>query len=310
METTLDLNSALTQIASKTLQAASGFAGLPLFPLFYTSKPSAGYYVLGDDTFLEAPNVRRAPGTPYSRTMTKLADDTYSAEIYGHEEPVSYEENAKYARFNAALEAGTRRAENVILLAHEIRAQQMATAASVPGAALSIPWTDSTSDPVTDVNAARKAVFYGCGLEANLITLPRAVFEALKLHPKIKEKIKISGTDSRWPQMLSALFDVDRVVVARALVNNANEGQTISAAEIWGASVIVAHVDDQPEAQDLQAPSFGRTFIVAGDATPLGVQVEHYDVPKIKSLIIRASQWTDEKITAPKAGYHLKNVLG
>lgn len=73
--------------------------------------------------------------------------------------------------------------------------------------------------------------------------------------------------------------------------------------------MIVAHVDDQPDMQDLQSPSFGRTFIVADAQRPDGVEIDSYTANRIGSTVIRAQQWTAEKLTAPKAGYHLKNTI-
>jgi hypothetical protein len=239
----------------------------------------------------------------------KLADDTYQAEIYTHEEPVGKEEDKKYAQPGAASAAAMRRAQNIMLLNHEIRTFGIATSANVPSAAIVTPWNTADGDPVTDISVARQAVFESCGLEANVVTLPRSVFEALKKNPTIKAAIKISDKDTRWPELLAALFDVDRVIVARAIINNANEGQPLDVAEIWGASVIVAHVDDQPDLQDLQAPSFGRTFIVADEQKPLGVEVDTYVDQRISSVIIRAQQWTAEKLTGAKAGFHLKNTI-
>jgi len=234
MDTTSNLAQMLPQIAAKTLQDHKGFAGLSLFPLFYTPLPSGSYYVLGDDAFLDAPrNLKRAPGAPAARSAMKLADDVYNAEVYTHEEPVGKEEDKKYAQPGAASAAATRRGQNILLLNHETRTFQIATSADVPSADIAVAWNTADASPAEDIAAARQAVFESCGLEANVITLPRSVFEALKQNPKIKDAVKISDKDTRWPELLAALFDVDRVVVARAIINNANEGQPIDVAEIW-----------------------------------------------------------------------------
>jgi hypothetical protein len=311
MQSPPDLQAVLTEIASKIIQSPTGFVGLGLFPLFRTTKPSSGYWVIDDTSFVDVhPTIIRAPGSSYARSITKLGSDKYNCELYGHEEPVGDEESQKYARPGAALEAATRRGMNIILLAHELRVHDLATSATVPSAVVAIPWNDPASDPLGDVNAARKGVFYGCLQEANVMTISRTVFDTLKHHPEIKDVIKISDNDARWPQLLAAYFDVDRLLVARGIVNTANEGQAVNLSEIWGEDVILAHVDDNPDG-DLKTPSFGRTFAVVDEnEKPQGVKVSYYNQTKLKSTIVRADAWTDEKIAAPNGGFRLANVLG
>jgi hypothetical protein len=189
---------------------------------------------------------------------------------------------------------------------HERRAFQMTTSAGVPSAVADIKWNDPASSPVADTKTARKAVFDGCGFDANVMVVSRTVYEVLKQHNEIKAAIKISSEDSRWPQLLAALFDVEQLVVAKAVINNAPEGQDADVSEIWDDSVVLAHVD---LSEDLKAVSFGRTFIVADEENPSGVTVEAYRQEELKSTVVRARQMTDEKLTAPAAGFCLKDVL-
>jgi hypothetical protein len=219
---------------------------------------------------------------------------------------VSDEENGKYARKGAAEEVATRRAETIILVNHELRVKAKATSADVPKASPAVKWDDAASNPMDDVKAARKAVFDGCGFDANVMVVGREVFEALKSNLAIKDRIKISDKDSRWPQLLGVLFDVEQFVVAKARVNLAQEGQALDMGLVWGDSVILAHVDTL---EDFKAVSFGRTFIHGDEKNPLGVTVEVYRQENISSNVVRAEQMTDEKLTAPAAGFHLEDVL-
>lgn len=327
MDTTSNLVPVLRKIASKVLQQADGFAGAALAPYFFTAIPSGAYYVLGDGDMVEVPPaVKRAAGSPFARSSTRLASDNFNCELYGQEEPVSDSVNQKYARPGAALAVATRRAQMSIMLAHELRVQAMTTDPSVPNAPVLVPWLNAASNPVDDISTARTSIFNASALEANVIISSRMVYEALKAHPGIKGVIKLSDKDSRWPQLLAALFDVDRFVVARAVVNNAQQGQAIQVSQIWGGSVVVAHVDPS---EDFEAPSFMRTFMVAdrpdqeddletvakdllspSEAELEGVNVGLYRQENIKSTIVRAEQWTAEKLTAPGCGFVLQNVLG
>lgn len=309
MDTTQNLSQTLSEIGSQTLQNPAGFAGLALFPLFHTPILSGQYYLFGAGSTLEAPaNIKRAPGSSFSRSHTKRSNDNYNCEHHGHEEPIGYSENAKYAKPGASQAAAAVRSTMVLLLNHENRCQKAATDPSVPTAAVTIPWADpvAVADIITDIQSARQAVFDATALEANVITLPRAVYEIVKKNRSIREHIKLSDSDARWPELLAALFDVDRLVVARALVNNGKEG-AINVSEIWGSLVVIAHVDTS---EDFKAPSFGRTFIVTDDQSPLGISIESYNQESISSLIVRASQATSEKLTGPSCGFTLTGTLG
>ena len=307
MLTTTTQQPVLTKIAAKVLQNPEDFVGLSLFPLFPTPLMSSTYYVVDDAAMVTPPaGTLRSPGSAFSRSQTRLSDDIYSTESYGHEEVIPREENAKYARPGAAQEVASVRAERVILLGHEQRTAAEATSGAVPNAAVALGWKNPNSNPIGDVGAARQAIFAACALEANVMTVSRAVYETLKDHPVIKAMIKISSKDSRWRQLLAALFDVERFEVSKGVVNIANEGQAVSLSEIWADNVMLAHVDFTG---DLMAPSFGRTFIVTDEETPDGVSVETYGEELIAAATVRASQQTAEKLTGPGCGFRLYGVM-
>jgi hypothetical protein len=178
---------------------------------------------------------------------------------------------------------------------------------AVPSATVATPWTDVNSDPIGDVAAARQQIFNGSSMDANVMTAAWTVYEVLKRHPKIQAIIKISDGDSRWPALLAALFDVDKFAVAKGAVNMANEGQAFSLSQVWADNVMLAHVDTT---EDLQAPSFGRTFIVTDEESPDGISVETYDEEVLSALGVRALQHTAEKLTGAMLGYRLYGVLG
>ena len=143
-------------------------------------------------------------------------------------------------------------------------------------------------------------------MPANTMVISRTVFEVLKQHPQIVEKIKYSQNAILTAQLIAAVFEVEQLLVAGGIENTAQEGQTITADFLWGKSVVLAHVEDTP---DLMAPNFGRTFGWTGEVGQDGVLVESYRQDNIRSDVHRARQDVDEKIIGAKAGYHLSAVL-
>src|ERR1041384_6832785 len=115
-------NPVMQGYAGKFMQDASAFLGRKLFPLFMTPLQSANYYVLDDSNMLNFPtDIQRAPTAQYSRTRTKLSDDTWSTREYGHEELVDDRERSKYAIAIDADIAAIKRLTAIILYNQELR---------------------------------------------------------------------------------------------------------------------------------------------------------------------------------------------
>ncbi|HEY1170238.1 MAG TPA: major capsid protein [Verrucomicrobiae bacterium] len=307
MVSNASLNVVLTAMAVKFMQESKNFTGLRLFPLFLTGEQSAGYYVMDEENLLNVPrNIQRAPRSAYSRGLMKISSDTYNCREFGHEEPVDDRERKKYARSFDADASAMRRAMNVLMVNHEVRVKAKATGASVPTSSPSTKWDSANSDPIADIETARASIHKNTGMEANTMVVSRDVFNILKEHDIVAEKIKYSERAIITPDLLAAVFGVEQFLVAGTIENTAQEGQAATPNYIWGDSVVLAHVQDTP---DLMAPNFGRTFGWVGEVGQEGVVVESYRQDVIRSDVHRARQDVDEKIIGAKAGYHLSNVL-
>src|SRR5436305_13529940 len=91
----------------------------------------------------------------------------------------------------------------------------------------------------------------------NTLLLTEPVVNVLSEHPKILDKIKYTQRGIVTEDILAAVFRVGKILVARTVANSANEGQTVTPADIWGDDAILCYVDSSP---DLQMPTFGRIF--------------------------------------------------
>lgn len=307
MNSKATVNPILTTTAVKYMHNANEFAGRALFPMFMTNEQAANYYVFDRENALNIPkDIQRAPGSHYSRSVMKLSDDAYACKEYGHEEPVDDVEKAKYASALDADRASVTRSTSIVAINHEIRCYNLATGGGVTSSSPSIKWDAASADPIGDVDAAREIIHDNCGLDANVMVIPRDVYNVLKELDVIVNKIRYVQKGIMTPDLLAPIFGVDRVVIAGLVTNGAAEGQTISPAKIWGDSVVLAHVNTM---QDLKAPNFGRTFNWAKMSGANGIQVKSYRDEPINSDVHRAAQYTDEKLVGAECGYHLSSVL-
>jgi hypothetical protein len=301
-------NPVLSALFQKFRQNMGSFVGMQLAPVFNTGEQSAKYYVFGDENERDIPDLKgRAPSSPYPRTSITLSDDSFDCVNRGIEIPVDDNERAKYADAFAADAAAMRRAALIVSINHEKRVKTLATSGAVTSSSPSTKWdAASGSDPLGDVDTAREAIYTATGGEANVMIINRAVYNVLREHAAILDKYKHTQPGIITSELLANVFGVQRLIVAGALENTANEGQTATPAQIWGDSVILAIASNSP---DLESPNFMRTFNWSDRSGPNGVLVETYREDAVESDIHRAKQHTDEKITGASLGYHLSDVL-
>lgn len=326
METTATLNPIMTGVANAFMRDRSGFVGRKLFPPFATALQSASYYMFDAQSLANVPIIgKRAPGSGYPRVKSKLSNDKYACSDYGIEGPVPDEDRAKYRSYFDADKAKVRQIVDTILVNHELRVAAKALDASVPSTTVTTKWNDSTSNPKTDVDAAKENIRKQIGLNPNIMVISNPVFLALQIHAKLVDLFKYTTPGVLNEQKLAAYFGVDEVVVAKSIIATNNEGQSFNPADIWGDDVVLAHVED---GQDLEMPNFGRTFYwtaFTSDITPETggtgpgmstggggselLNIFSYRDETVKSDIHRSEHYVDEKLVGPKAGYVLEDVL-
>jgi len=90
-------------------------------------------------------------------------------------------------------------------------------------------WSDPSSNPKGDVKAGKEAIRSATGRYPNTLVLSPSAFSALDDHPVILEKFKYTSSDSITVEMLAKYFDVERVVVGKAVYSDDGDGFT----DVW-----------------------------------------------------------------------------
>lgn len=135
------------------------------------------------------------------------------------------------------------------------------TSGGTPGSSTPAFWNDDAGgDPFTDIAAGQTTMLQNTGYLPNKLTLAWPVYQALRKHPLIIDRIKYtSQPDAKrvTPQMLAAMFDIDQVLVSKAVYNSAQEGATDSFSFIVGKHALLSYAPDAP---GLMEPSAGYIF--------------------------------------------------
>ncbi len=307
MKSNVTINPVLSLTATQYAVGADQFIAKKLFPMLMVAAQAAGFYVFKSENMLNVPQIiARAPSAPYSRGRTTLDNDSYNTRDYGHEEAIDDRERKKYrSAFDAELAAVTR-AMRVVLVNQEVRAQALAVGSGVPTSAVGTAWDQANSDPIGDINAVREVIRLNAGMLPNTWVISEPTFNVLSEHVKVTDKIKYSQKGIITEELLTQVFKIPNLLVARTVANSANEGQALTPADIWGKDCIIGFVDGSP---DLKSPTFGRIFSWTEESGSDGVIVESYRDDDIRSDVIRVRNDADEKLVAPACGYRLSGAI-
>ena len=124
-----------------------------------------------------------------------------------------------------------------------------------------IYWNNATSDPIRDVTEASVQMASDTGYRPNTLVLSPFVFNALKNHEDILDRIKYTQKGIVTTDLLATLFEVDKVLVAWGVVNTAAKGDAEKTGFIMGKHALLCYAAPSPA---LKKPSAGYIFAWTG----------------------------------------------
>lgn len=133
---------------------------------------------------------------------------------------------------------------------------------TTPGDKQFIKFSNSNSDPVAFVDQKKTEIHGETGRTPNRLVLGVNVFNSLKKHPAILERVKYGGSTANPASVtlnvLAQLFEVDRVTVPLSIMNKAGLGQNADMQYIGDPNAfLLAYATDTPS---IEEPSAGYIF--------------------------------------------------
>jgi hypothetical protein len=181
--------------------------------------------------------------------------------------------------------------------------------AGAPSSGQTKQWSDYTSsDPISDLEAAKAEILGNTGMEANTLVLGYDVFKSLKNHPDLVDRIKYTSSQTITTDMLAAMFDIPRVMVAKAVKATNVEGAAEAYGFAHGKKALLCHVAPQP---GLLTPSAGYTFAWTGVSGGLGATIgtSQFRMESIKSDRVEAEMAFDNKVISADLGYFWNTIV-
>jgi len=255
-------------------------------------------------------NDRRAPGAQANEVDFALSSDTYYCEDHALVSVVPDEERANA---DPAIQPDIDRVEflsDKIDLNKEIElAGAIATDASLPGDTLSgeDQWSHEESDPLLAIEAGKAAVIAACQVVPNTLVLPYDVYAQVRTHAGILASLQHTARGIPTADILAGLFDIERVLVPRAVKNAALPGNAPDMQYVWGRHAFLCYVPPRP---GLKTVSFANTFVwTSAPGALCGKLVETWRDHTRKGDVIRVQRYYDQKVIAPDAVYVWKNAV-
>lgn len=164
----------------------------------------------------------------------------------------------------------------------------------------------ANSDPLGVFKTARLAVRDGSGLPPNAAVMDWKVANTLAYHPGILEALGF--TQNRAGQLsdaeLAKAMGVERLYIAKAMYNSANEGQSDSLSAVWGKDIVLFHAPVQAAPYQV---SLGYRVALEGRSQR---RVTKYDINNPPNATgITCDDSYDFVITKPGAGYLIKDAI-
>lgn len=289
----------------------AGFVGLEVMPVLEVARQAGTFGKIEIAGMLQSRSTNRAPGTAYRRGITEFTTDTYACEEHGFEEPVDDREAAMYADYFDAELMAAMRARDAVLRNFEIRVAALAHAISATSAAGTVWSSTASATPIANIAAAIKVVRDASGLVPNLLVLTFDAWQNMRDCAEVLDRIKYAGFDDPKKAALNTTVlaqaaGIERIVVAGAMKNTANQADAASLANIWtNTEAVLLRV---PKTRDIREACWGRTLHWGEDGSVIGGLVETYRDETVRADIVRCRMDTDEKVLLTGAAVRITGV--
>jgi len=318
------ISAALTDVSVAYIQSNENYIADKVFPIVPVVHQADDYFIFRKGDWFRDEAQKRADATESAGGGFNLDTGTYSADVWAFHKDVG-DQLRRNADPAIDIDVSTTEFVTQRLLIRRDRdfvANFMGTGkwgtdivgvASGPTGGQTIQWSvEASSDPFSDIEAGQTAILQGTGQEANTLTLGYPVYQALRKHPLVIDRIKYTmraEAKAITPDLLAAAFDVDRVIVSKAVYNPGAEGLAPNMNFIMGNNALLSHT---PSAPGLMIPAAGYTFVWTGytGESAFGVQVSQIPMPWLGKNTVRTEAemaWAT-KLVGADLGYYFSNI--
>ena len=162
-------------------------------------------------------------------------------------------------------------------------------------------WDDYTnSDPINDVRIGRMYIKKWTGFRANTLVLSEDVYEVLRQHPDIVDRIKYTSANAVTADIMARYFEVDRILIAGGVYATNKEGVVNAMDWITAKGCLLCYSAPNP---GLLTPSAGYTFAWKGlSSMGFATAIKNFRMEHLEADRIEGQSAFDCKLVASDLG--------
>lgn len=328
----LHLSAALTDMSVAYWQEPNHFVCGKVFPVVPVTKQADRYFTLDEKDWLRTDANYRAPGAPAPLSGWNTSNATYFCDRVSIGKAISDPERENADAAVANLEADTVRWINQQLLIKEevdwaatfmttsvwtgaSSTTDMTGSSTAPASTATnfLQWNDVASTPIEDIHGEQMIILERTGQLANTLVIGAEVWNDLRDHPDVLDRIKYTERGVVTKDLLASLLDVERVEVTFATRNSNREGSTSASMDFVvgsGKSALLCYTPARP---GLNTPAAGYTFVWTGrtgaPVSGLGATIKRWRNEEKESDIIEGERWRDFKVIGANLGAHFASAV-
>lgn len=323
------IQAALTQIATAYIQDQANYVADQVFAVVPVEFQADKYFIFSKDDFYRDEAQMRADVAESAGGGFNLSTNQYSANVWAYHKDLGGQTrrnadpavNMDIATTKFVMQKMLIKRDRFFMSKYLINGvwgtDVTGTAGGTPGSATPPFWNDDANgDPYTDIANAQTTILQNTGFEANILLMAYPVYQALRKHPLVIDRIKYTtraDASKITPELLAASFDVERVVVSKAVYNTSQEIATQAPGTysfIASKDALLLHRAPEP---GLMIPSAGYIFAWSGftGENTMGVRVAQIPVPLLGLETVRteAEMAFDMITVGTDLGYHFSGIV-
>jgi len=285
------VSAALTNVSVAYIQQDDVYIADKVFPMVPVQHQTDVYFVWQKSDFFRDEAQQRSDATESAGSGVNLKTQTYNAKVWALHQDIGSQVRANA---DAAIDIDVV-SSRVLMQKLMIRRDRQfmttfmttgvwgtdctgttAAAGGSPGGASPVYWDDdANSDPFTDIAVGQTTVLQNTGFLPNLCVMGWSVYQALRKHPLVIDRIKYTNpafAGTITPQLLAQAFGIDRIVVSKGVYNSAGENLAAMMNFMSGKHALLVYTPSSP---GLMVAAAGYTFGWSGftGLNTLGVRV-------------------------------------
>ncbi len=304
------VNTPLTMLSVAFMQSEDNFVGHKAFGFVPVQHASDLYYTFSKDDFIRDQAQPRAPATESAGGGFTLTTASYACQVIAFHKDVADQDRDNADSILALDRTATEFVTSVMSLRREKQwvSQYFTTGVWTVDSTPSTLWDDPDSTPKKDfLDAQTTLMKNSVGKRGNVFVLGPYVWNALQVHPEIKDQFKYTSPNSIDLAMLARYFGVDEVLVAYGVNATSAEGQAITVDFIAGKHALLCYRNKNPQLMSVSAGYTMSWNQYAGSEQ--GATIQKFRMQPLRADRIEGEFAYDMKVVSPDCGFLFASVV-